>query len=506
MSFFSHSTFRWAIFLGMTLGVGLWLRWIYPNPFLVEGSPIMVDSDCYTRLHRVALILQGKGWFWSFHDFENYPFGIIPHTTFPLDGLLVLLSWAMKPFTTIPLDWAGIFISPLLFGVLMISLFFLRFRFSLDRYSWAILGIGLAVMPGFVWATPFGRPDHQSLLMVLIFGALLLEPLRWGVEGQRFSYVLGGIWALAIWTSFYEPLVVLAFLVGINLLFRKREQLPFLGSCVVVVVISQVIDGFRFKNWTYLGEKNLTQWFHSIGETRSLSVQEFFLIFTIVIIFIPLLVYFYRSRIEDRKWLLVLSFMSLALVVMTVFQKRWLYFSPIPLVLLFSLIWKVMDRPLRWGLGLILLIHIYVSTMYLKSSSSAETPFAGEIQVLSKSIQGKGSIVAPWWISPSLLYYSGLPIVASSSHQSIEGTVEVSRFYMGTSWSEAEAFFQRRGVQWIVAYREDYVLENAAEVLGEKVNPSRLTWAHRLWATEMLPSALKLRSVTPQFRLYEYQP
>src|SRR5947209_11749856 len=72
------------------------------------------------------------------HDFENFPTGTTPHTTAPLDYLIVALSLALAPFTSQPLDLAGALISPLLglAGGWFLLWWARRSRF---RYRWPTL-------------------------------------------------------------------------------------------------------------------------------------------------------------------------------------------------------------------------------------------------------------------------------------------------------------------------------------------------------------------------------
>lgn len=471
----------------------------------------MADGDCYTRLHRVDLMFQGKGWIWSFHEFENYPFGIIPHTTFPFDGLLAFLALILKPFVGAPLDWAGLWVSPLLF--LFLGFFFSFFLKNSKEegggslYGSCVLLFGLALLPGFIWATPFGRPDHQSLLMVLIFIALWGEERRWREAARIWEIGLALVWGIALWTSLYEPLVVLGCLGGMNLWIRRQESKLFWGVIAIFFVLTQWLEGFRFLHLNSFDHKNLSTWFHTIGETRGVGVKDFVLIFTGLLFLIPFALMTYWSEMKDRKIALILAALSVILVGLTIFQRRWLYFSAIPPLLLAAFVWRFLNRRWQWGIGLLFLLNIVISTSEFKSGLDQEGPFTVESKAIAKSIHGEGAILAPWWISPSLLYYSGQQIVASTSHQSIEGISDSSQFFRETNWVEAERILRTRKVRWVVAYDEDRVLQNASEVLGLPIPENgQLTWASRLWRTRALPTALKLRGVTAHLRLYEFIP
>ncbi|MES2307982.1 MAG: hypothetical protein V4507_03900 [Verrucomicrobiota bacterium] len=502
---------RNCFFFVFALLLGLWLRWIYPNSPIVEGHPYMADGDCYTRLHRVALMLQGKGWIQSFHDFENYPLGIVPHTTFPLDGLIAGMALILQPFYSFPIEWSGMIISPLLFVGLLGALYLLAggarpSRWGLNgHFSFPVLAIGLAALPGLIWATPFGRPDHQSLLMVLIFLGIMGEERRWNEDARLWKILLGLLWGVALWTSLYEPLMVLGIIAGMNIAVRRREQLLFWGVIALFLIIVQGVEGYRFSDLHYLHQKNISTWFQTIGETRGLTFKDLILIFTILTFGIPWALFEYWSQIEDKKSVIVLLGLTFVLVLVTMMQRRWLYFSIIPPLLLVALMWKHLSVSWRWGVGVAFAINIVFSTVSLKRPDDQEQTFAVETRVLAQSIKEPGAIIAPWWISPSLLYFSDHPIVASTSHQSIDGIVDVSQFYLDSRWLESEKMFHDRKVHWIVGYDEDRVLLNASEVLGVPLPKNlKMTWAHRLWTTQALPTSLKLRAATAHFRLYEF--
>ena len=139
----------------------------------VAGNVYFVDADCYARMTRVRMCAQKPGLIVRHHTFENFPQGTAPHTTAPFDYLIVGLSFLLKPFTLHPLDFAGAFISPTLalFGGWFLWWWSRRMKL---RYRWATQ-ILYAISPILVQGTELGRPDHQSLLIVLITVAICAE-------------------------------------------------------------------------------------------------------------------------------------------------------------------------------------------------------------------------------------------------------------------------------------------------------------------------------------------
>jgi asparagine N-glycosylation enzyme membrane subunit Stt3 len=88
-------------------------RWANYQDVFVSGNIYFTDADCYARMTRVRMCSEHPGLIVR-PDFENFPTGTTPHTTAPLDYLILALSNLLKPFTAHALDLAGTLISPLL--------------------------------------------------------------------------------------------------------------------------------------------------------------------------------------------------------------------------------------------------------------------------------------------------------------------------------------------------------------------------------------------------------
>ena len=104
----------------------------------VAGNVYFADADCYARMTRAQIVREKPGLIIRHHEFENFPEGTTPHTTAPLDYLIVALSFLLNPFTVHALDLAGAFISPLLalLGGWFLWWWSRRMKF---RYRWVML-------------------------------------------------------------------------------------------------------------------------------------------------------------------------------------------------------------------------------------------------------------------------------------------------------------------------------------------------------------------------------
>ena len=85
----------------------------YQDVFVADNV-YFVDADCYARMTRVRMCHAKPALIVRHHDFENFPQGTTPHTTAPLDYLILGLSLLLNSFTAHTLDLAGAFISPVL--------------------------------------------------------------------------------------------------------------------------------------------------------------------------------------------------------------------------------------------------------------------------------------------------------------------------------------------------------------------------------------------------------
>jgi hypothetical protein len=111
-------------------------------------------------------------------------------------------------------------------------------------------------------------------------------------------------------------------------------------------------------------------------------------------------------------------------------------------------------------------------------------------------------ILAPWWLSPPLAYWSGQPCIAGSSHESLPGTVDTARFYLATNADEAREILTRRKASYVVAYEPSRVLGTSSLLLDEPA--SRNSLGAILYDTPVLaPPCLAVVYSNPYFKVYE---
>ena len=96
---------------------------------------------------------------------------------------------------------------------------------------------------------------------------------------------------------------------------------------------------------------------------------------------------------------------------------------------------------------------------------------SAQIHSLSLSLRSPEvhPFLAPWWLSPSIAYWSGQPGVAGSSHESLNGIEDSARFFLSENLQEARAILEKRHVAWVFAYDSDRVAQNSAAILNQPV-------------------------------------
>jgi asparagine N-glycosylation enzyme membrane subunit Stt3 len=244
----------------------------------VAGNVYFVDGDCYARMTRAQMISAKPGLIIRHHAFENFPQGTTSHTTAPLDYLIVALSFLLNPFTSHALDLAGAFVSPLLalLGGWFLWWWSRRMKF---RYRWVLL-ILYAISPILVHGTELGRPDHQSLLILLLAIAICagwssqtLQPTN---VASAWRLTSAATWALAIWVSAYEPLVLFLIVMATALVLNRRAVfvrdrragwILFAAMIAIAFAVERHLPSFAILQ----SSGHLKNWASTIGELAQVS-------------------------------------------------------------------------------------------------------------------------------------------------------------------------------------------------------------------------------------------
>jgi hypothetical protein len=452
----------------------------------IAGNVYFTDADCYARMTRVRLCSKTPGLIVRHHDFENFPQGTNPHTTAPLDYLILALSILLKPFTAHAIDLAGALISPTL---ALIGGWFLwwwsrRMKF---RYRWAML-ILYAISPILVHGSELGRPDHQSLSMLLVTIAICAE---WSLRFEpapRWSGLSGIMWGLAIWVSAYESLVLFLIVLAINLLqdrkalFAKSRRVGWI--CFALIIAIAVLIEQRIPSMSILQPtETFKNWARTIGELAHVSPANpvWFRWAGYMIAVTPLLIWFAMPGRKvgapgGRALPIFVLILLVASYLLTIWQARWAYFFMLIFALaLPSLLAPIKARAAVWiafALSIFPILRDWDARLWRNEAESAR-----RIEQRNESVQLRDLAIdlqsselrpflAPWWLSPSIAYWSGQPAVAGSSHQSLSGIEDSARFFLADDSRKAREILENRKVAWVIAYDFERVAQNSSAILG----------------------------------------
>jgi len=525
------------VLAAICLSAGLWLRAVYTPEWSLPDStqqptavhPWAIEADCYSQLARVQRILDGQGLIQNHFTVENWPEGLTPSTTAPFDYVILILWAPLALLTKHPLDWAGAIVSPALWVVLVV--FWLLFRsreFSLAGRG--LLVLGSTALPALILATEFGRPRHLSLTLVLMAMALTAEYERWQIElhpKRAWNLFAGIAWGLACWTSLFEPALVITVLVIFNLIARRREDFAFLVSFGFVMLIALVVERVHIFIPPREYYPFLANWLANIAEVQPVGYYTFIQQMTFLSFFtlVPFVSWRLLRRLGDRRTDFLFILLTILMAVLMFLQSRWVYYAN--LAELFLIVRYCQTTPLHWP-KLVVLAFFLFGLGYdnvLKLVDRAPVPPnqpSQQLLQIAHAMDGPGGIMAPWWLSPGLLYFSGNPIVAGSSHCGISGIVASASFFASPSWSAAEKILQQRKVRWVVVW-DDQTVYNGQQMIYPLLNSSRQilgaqpygdgtereaesTVAQVLIEDRDVPTWMHLRGVTSQLKLYEYVP
>ena len=478
------------------------------------GSQVyFVDADCYSRMTRARLVAAHPGLIVRHQNFENYPEGTTPHTTAPLDYLIVGLAAFLGLFVRQSLDLAGAWISPLL---ALGAGWFLWWwsRGARLRYRWVgVLLFGLS--PILAHGTALGRPDHQALLILLVLVALAAEWSLGERPSRGWALVSGLSWGLAFWVSLYEPLLLLLLVIA-GQASRARATLlaperragwgALAGILVIAALVERRLPAFPAASL----HEFYVHWSSTIGELSPVGLTNpiwwqwlggFFLL-------APVLLLVAAARKQIPLWWLLAT---AATFVLTLWQARWGYFLAVIFCLTTPALLAVV-RP-RWLGGLLAALaflpclQAWDEALWpndtLATDRASRRRDAVEWRAAAECLpqSERAPFLAPWWLAPSAAYWSGQPAVAGSSHESLSGIVASARFFLSTHPNEAEAILRARGVEWVLAYDGGRAAQNSAAILGVSV-PSQPLCLKLDRAPSQTPTFLTLVGENGSAKLY----
>lgn len=134
---------------------------------------------------------------------------------------------------------------------------------------------------------------------------------------------------------------------------------------------------------------------------------------------------------------------------------------------------------------------------------------SAELAAAARGRSGE-AVLAPWEMGAHLMYYAGLPVVASGYHRNLAGIQDGYRILFAGpgELSQATELLRRRKVRWVVAYYNRSMLVTGPPVIGREPL-ARETPHGRVYtgaAKETLFWRLRYGDATPGFRLLREGP
>ena len=514
---------RWWVWLGLALilGAGLYLRCFRLDRVFTPDGINFVDPDCYTRMARVREIREQHGLPVRWHHFEGHPTGIRSHATAPLDYLILGAGLVLRPYTPRAWDLAGAWISPALglLGALWLWRWTGRY-FNLATRFWMLLAY--AVLPGLAWSQNVGRPDHQSLLLLLLLIAVTREIDLWRNPSNRRWQITGGLaWGFALWTSLFEPGALFLLVILVQLATRRLDLFRLRPLWWVALVLTLLTAFLVEGNPIHVPDPKwrpyLMRWFESILELAPTDLKRFTLYTGLWFWVLPVTLFLgFRAPRRDARNLILFAVLTVALVGLSFWQVRWLPYASLFVVLL--AVPLLLNAPGSGWQGVVAVILCAPMAIHFSASvSGQDTPSdSAALRLLARRIaRDPGGILAPGGIAPELMYFSGCPVVASCSHENIEGIIDTAYVWADTNWTQVARRLSDRKVRWVVAYRAQNLAQESAWLLLGKLIPERAFGqlknypdfiGTRLANNDRVPRWLRFSGKADDLMLYEFVP
>ena len=469
---------------------------------------VLADGDCHHRLQRAAMVAQNPGLLVRSHDFENHPRGTFPHTTALMDYLIAGLGLVLRP-----IELAGAWISPLLGLCTLLFLWFWSRAMDLHP-RWPMLLL-FTISPALTHAFALGRPDHQSLLVTLTTVALAANFAFLRTSQAAWAWTSGAAWGLALWVSWFEPLILLAAQEVARALALRRAAWPApwrraLLLAAGLALAAWALEGFR-NPWPDPEVRELfPRWAALLGELQGANPEAMFGWTGWLLVPAPLFLVWSYHRTRDPPALILLILLAVV-TALTVWQARW---SPwLAAVFSLSLPWILPPLRKTWLVWTVFALSLWpVADDWEKRidptpqeasrrhEKIAETAFLAQTAEFLRA-QPRAGVLAPWWISPALARLSGQPMVGGTSHQSLSGSADTARFFLSSDHTAAAALLRTRAVEYVVTDDPARIIPTSTVLLG--VPPPAQPLITRLARGRDIPEFLEPVFANPFFRVYK---
>src|SRR5438445_10017198 len=293
-------------------------------------------------------------------------------------------------------------------------------------------------------------------------------------------------WAVAIWVSAYEPLVRFLVLTATALLMnrgavfardRRAGWILFAAIIAIAFAIERRVPSFAILQ----SNSHLKNWARTLGELAHVSpMNPVWLNWCGYLLFVAAVLIWMSIRTRNGAHgvlALPIGVLFVATYFLTIWQARWGYFF----VLIFALALPALIAPVKssaavwiaFALSIFPILGDWDERLWQNETQLAarleRRNESAQLRELALSLQSRDvdPFLAPWWLSPSIAYWSGQPGVAGSSHESLNGIEDSARFFLSEDLQEPRKILQNHRAAWVFAYDSERVAQNSAAVLNQ---------------------------------------
>jgi hypothetical protein len=519
LPFFHSSSFpiplrRWVIGALVIAATYIGIQLFSFGRIIAVGPDVYWDTDPYARMYRVGSILSGHDWIIRFQNVDGYQLGHESHWTLPFDAWCV----ALAKLTSLPT--AGLLASPLI-GLFCVLCFAFWCFMRLPRpIAWGATLIYL-FQPSFHWATALGRPDHQSLTHACFLVAVILDLGFWLKEFDsprdklnRWRVVLNGLaLGVGIWTTVeMAPLwaVQIVSTLAVAVVMRQQGGWRALGKRALGWLITLAVLGIAYGVEHRFDPEQVRvgqfaggvarRWFGVVQEFQPLMVVRgewrfygLHGLFGYSFYLLPFLVWFFvRSRAVSKPFKISLVIMLAVYTVMVFAQIHWvsnisvlwplfvsisLYsavdslkrkqpalstqYSVLTALLFFPCAFGFFDFTQREELGL----RLRPLCEWLRQNSPKNRDMEAFSMITPRDTGY--SVMTQWWQGSYVQYLARRPVVATPYHTNMDAILDAYRFYVATSWAEAEKILERHRCRYVLVEDNRNFADDAQRVLQD---------------------------------------
>jgi hypothetical protein len=247
----------------------------------------------------------------------------------------------------------------------------------------------------------------------------------------------------------------------------------------------------------------LRNWSGTIGELSHVSLGNpiWFSWCGWLVLLAPFL--FWPKRDRTTPWFL--KALLIATFGLTIWQARWAYFFVMIFAMTLPEVLLLLRKPIfAAAIFIVALFPVAQSWDHIFSDEELARRADNRVEMVELhaiASQCDGPFLAPWWFSPALSYWSRQPGVGGSSHESIAGVIESTKFFGTQSAEEVAQMLTILKVRWIIAYDADRVARNCSDILEHPISPDAFCYLLDRRPSGV-PPFLRLIAQTGRFKLF----